>query len=315
MRSWLRAASVLVTTVALAAPALADEPMEPPPGGLPMPSGMGPEAAPSPPPDEKPPQTEEEKKKAKEPKRGDFDAGGQVRLPNGPDEEGVFKTFNWVAFDVKGRYFLLDSVTVNANLPLAVKKPEMLMTGEDPRLIGGMNLSLEAKLPVMKVPFAPKMTEGTEVGVSLSGAYMREGAMLLSEKDYPKFTGGFKPGFTAGLITKVKLSTLVDFKLLPVFVYQSGTDESLMAVQVPMSTIISLGSLLKVSADLGVYTGDDFTFRGSKGGRLALGAAIDLKIGPIITHAGAGAASLLTGGVYPEISDSLYIDLNVKYAK
>jgi hypothetical protein len=27
------------------------------------------------------------------------------------------------------------------------------------------------------------------------------------------------------------------------------------------------------------------------------------------------AASLLTGGAYPTISDSVYVDLNVKYAK
>jgi hypothetical protein len=38
-------------------------------------------------------------------------------------------------------------------------------------------------------------------------------------------------------------------------------------------------------------------------------------LGPIITHAGAGVASLLTGGAYPTIRDSVYIDLNVKYAK
>src|SRR3954468_6908569 len=78
----------------------------------------------------------EEKKK--EPGRGDFDAGGQVRLPNGPDEDGAYATFNWIAFDMKARYFLLDQVTVNATIPLAVKKPDMIDMGTvDPRLIGG----------------------------------------------------------------------------------------------------------------------------------------------------------------------------------
>ena len=41
-----------------------------------------------------------------------------------PTEAGKFATFNWVAFDMKARYFLLDSVTVNANIPIAVKKPD-----------------------------------------------------------------------------------------------------------------------------------------------------------------------------------------------
>ena len=64
----------------------------------------------------------------RQPKRGDFDAGGQVRLPSGPDDAGKFATYNWIAADLKGRYFLLDTVTVNGNIPLAVKKPDMLMS-------------------------------------------------------------------------------------------------------------------------------------------------------------------------------------------
>src|SRR5882724_4419547 len=43
---------------------------------------------------------------AKEPKAGDFDAGGQVRLPNGPDEAGKFATFNWIALDAKAKYYV-----------------------------------------------------------------------------------------------------------------------------------------------------------------------------------------------------------------
>jgi hypothetical protein len=53
-----------------------------------------------------------------------------------------------------------------------------------------------------------------------------------------------------------------------------------------------------------------------------VGAAIDLKINHIKIHAGAGFATLLTtdeavmGGIaYPSIADSIYVDLNVKYAK
>jgi hypothetical protein len=228
---------------------------------------------------------------------------------------GEFATFNWVAVDLKGRYYLLPSVFVSGNIPLAVIKPDTLMTGEDPSMVGGMSIGVEAKLPKMEsLPFA-EQRKGSDIGLVLDGAYMREGAMLLSEKDFPLFVGKFKPGLAAGLVLKIKLSSLLDFSTKPVWVYQAGTDEAHNGVQLPMSTIIKLGSLLKVSADLGVFTGDNYTFRGSKGGRLALGGALDVKLGPIIVHAGAGAASLLGGGVYPEISDSLYIDLNVKYAK
>jgi hypothetical protein len=255
---------------------------------------------------------EAEAEEKKEPGRGDFDAGGQVRLPSGPDEAGEYATFNWIALDLAGRYFLLDSVTVNGRIPLAVVKPDELMGGLDPKLIGGMVVSLEAKLP--RLPLQPEASE-TEVGLVLSGAIMREGAMLLSERDFPLFVGDFKPGFSTGVMAKVKLSSLIDFATVPVFVYQSGTEEALTAVQIPTSTILSVGSLVKVSADLGIYTGDDFSFRGSNGGRIAAGGSLTVKLGPILAHAGAGVASLLTGGMYPTVSDSLYVDLNVKYAR
>jgi hypothetical protein len=317
MRPWHRLAFVLVTLTALTATALAQQPAQPDdtpadpfespadPDATP-PSNLGPGAVPTvPPEDEKPDR----------PKRGDFDAGGQVRLPNGPDETGKFATFNWIALDLEGRYFLLDTVTVTGNIPLAVKAPEALMAGGDPRLIGGMTVTFEARTPKMpRLPFQPK-GQDTEAGLVLTGGFMREGAMLLSEKDYPLFLGDLKAGFAAGLVAKVKLSSLIDFATAPLFVYQAGTAEAATAVQLPTTLILKLGSLLKVSADLGIFTGDDFSFKGSNGGRIAAGGSITVKIGPIIAHAGAGVASLLTGGLYPSISDSVYIDLDVKYAK
>lgn len=251
--------------------------------------------------------------KKKEPGRGDFDAGGQVRLPNGPDEDNNYATFNWIAFDLKARYFLLDQVTLNANIPLAVKKPDTIDMGAvDPRLIGGMTVRMDA---VISGDGFPMMRKGTKIGLSLGAAYMREGAMLLTEKDFPLYAGDFKPGLTGALITKVKLGNVVDFSLVPALVYQSGTMESLTAVQIPMALILKLGDVAKVSAELGVNTGDDYSFSGSKGGRISTGAALDLKIGPMLLHGGVGVASLLTGGMYPTISDSFYIDLNAKYAK
>jgi hypothetical protein len=246
-----------------------------------------------------------------EPGRGDFDAGGQVRLPSGPDGDGEFATFNWVAVDLVGRYFLLDWATVTGNIPLAVVKPGTLMNGADPKLIGGMSVTLETTLP--KLPFQPSRYE-TDVGILLTGAYMREGAMLLSDKDFPLFVGGFEPGFASGLAMKIELSSLVDFSLRPIYVQQGGSAGALRAVQVPTALMLALGERAVVSADLGVYTGAGFSFRGSKGGRLSTGGSLTVKIGPILAHAGAGVASLLTGGAYPTIRDSVYVDLNVKYA-
>ncbi|HEY4176072.1 MAG TPA: hypothetical protein VGM90_04545 [Kofleriaceae bacterium] len=299
MGSWLCRA--LVSICALTTIANAQTPAQQTPGVTSTPA-----------PTEPPP---EEQKGPKEPKRGDFDAGGQVRFPSGPDENGKYASFNWVALDGKARYYLLKQVTADALIPMAVKKPDSINGGTtDPSIFGGMNLRLEAKFHVPKMPF---MKFESEMGLMFSVAYMREGAMLLSDKDFPLFVGDFHPGMTGGVIMKIKLSSLVDFSLLPSYVYQKGSTESLTALQVPLSLILKLGSLVKLSADAGVFTGDDISLRAKNGGRIYLGAALDVKIGPIITHAGAGFASLLTDqmGLYPTIKDSVYVDLNVKYAK
>jgi hypothetical protein len=87
------------------------------------------------------------------------------------------------------------------------------------------------------------------------------------------------------------------------------------AVQIPMALIIRLGSLVQASTDVGIYTGDGYHFSGDAGGRIAAGGSLTVKLGPILAHAGAGVASLLTGGEYPTIGDSVYIDVNVKYVK
>ena len=251
----------------------------------------------------------------KQPKRGDFDAGGDVRLPNGPDDKGQYATYNWIAADLKGRYYLLDTVTVNANIPLAVHHPATLMDGASPDLIGGISARIDATLP--KLPSVPGLKNDMQLGLTLTVAEMRQGAMLLSDKDFPLFTGSFEPGLDAGLLVKLKLSTLVDFSLQPVWVHQAGAGAmaSISGVQIPTSLILRLGSLVQLSADVGVYTGPDYSFSGSNDGRISTGGSLTVKLGPILAHAGAGVASLLTGGAYPTIGDSLYIDLNVKYAK
>jgi hypothetical protein len=293
--------ALVLTMVSAATVSAQPAPMPPPPQPTTDPSV----AANTPPPDNTP----------REPKFGDFNAGGQARFPNGPDEDNNFASFNWVAVDLKGRFYLLESVTVNANVPLAVKKPDTIEMGTvDPKLFGGFTVDLDARLPIKKGAL-PMVKFDTDIGVRLAFGYMREGAMLLSEKDYPRFVGDLHPGTALGVITKVKLGSVVDFSLLPTWVYQGGDMESAEGIQVPLGLGIGLGSLLKLNLELGVYTGDDYSLRASNGGRLATGASLDLKIGHILLHAGAGAASLLTGGVYPTVGDSFYVDHNAKYVK
>jgi hypothetical protein len=258
---------------------------------------------------EKDPHQDEDR--PKEPKQGDFDAGGQVRLPSGPDEDGEFATFHWVALDLEGRYHVFGPLAFVGRVPLAVWRPDTIGGGAiDPSFFGGMTLSLEA---IMDVPRAGPYE--TRAGIVLTGGFMRVGAMLLSAKDYPLFVGDFKPGFGVGLPMLVRLSSVFDLSLTPTYVHQAGTDEGIDALQLPLSVILEVGSLAKLSADAGVYTGDDFSFRGSNGGRTSLGGSLAVKIGHIALLAGAGLASVQTGGLYPGARESLYIDLDVKYEK
>jgi hypothetical protein len=320
MRFYLRSASTLLIVTALSTPALAQndpfgqpQPAPPPGGGGGTWQQPGQQGAPG---ATAPPAEQVEAKQPKEPKRGDFNAGGQVRLPSGPDEMGEYATFNWVALDMKGKYYLLDSVTAEANIPIAVIHPDSAMIGGgmvEPGYFGGFSATLDAKLP--KGPFASMMKYEADVGLLLTGSYMVEGAMLLSEKDFPLFTGNFAPGFSGGLKMNIKMSSLVDFKLNPVWVYQAAEVESLEGVQIPMSLVLALGDVIKVSADLGIFTGDDYSFGADNGGRIYAGGALDVKIGKLIFHGGAGTASLLTGGLYPSVRDAFYLDLNVAFAK
>ncbi len=275
--------------------------------GMPDPS-----ASTMPPPTDTPPP--EDRKQEKTPKAGDFNAGGQLRFPNGPDEMGEFKSFNWVAFDAKGTYYLLPTVLATATLPFAVKKPDTVgPLGPEPKLIGGMHLKLEASIP--KMPKMPGLKYETSVGLALGLAYMREGALLLSEKDYPLFLGDFQPGTSIGMLTRIRLSSVVDFNFNPVVLLQKGEVENLSAIQIPLAVVLKAGSLLKLGLETSINTGDDFAFGGDSGGRISLGTSLDIKISKIIVHLGTGLASLLTGGLYPEISDSIYFEFNVKYAK
>jgi hypothetical protein len=276
------------------------------------PGAMPPTTGAAPPQTDTPAPADDTKKK--EPKPGDFNAGGQLRFPNGPDEMGEFKSFNWVAFDAKGTYYLLPTVFATATIPFAAKRPETVgPMGPEPSLVGGMHLKLDASIP--KLPKLPGIKYETSAGLQLGLAYMREGALLLSEKDYPLFLGDFQPGATVGLLTRIKLSSAVDFNFNPVVLLQKGEAENLSAIQIPLSLVLAAGQTIKLGLETSINTGDDFSFGGSSGGRISLGTSLDLKISKILVHLGTGMASLLTGGLYPEISDSIYFELNVKYAK
>jgi hypothetical protein len=256
----------------------------------------------------------EEKAEEKKHKSGDFDAGGQARFPSGPDAAGNYASFNWVAVDAKGTYYLLPSITANALIPLAVKKPDTINGGmTDPSMIGGIHTKIDAWIP--KLPKLPFMKYDVKMGVTLGVAYMREGAMLLSDKDFPVFTGGFQPGMSTGLIMGIKLSSVVDFNFNPVLLLQKGEMQNHSAIQVPVSTVIKLGSVVKLGVEAAVNTGDDISLQGKNGGRIMVGGSLDLKIGKIIIHTGAGLASLLTGPAYPNVTDSVFVDINAKYAK
>lgn len=253
----------------------------------------------------------------KKPKKGDFDAGGDVKFPSGPNAEGSYGTYHWITANLKGRYFLLDSITVNANIPIAIHHPDELADGTHPDYFGGFQARIDAVLP--KLPQFPGMKgNDAQIGLTMTLAYMRERAMLLSDKDFPLYTGSLEPGINVGLLAKLKLSSLLDFSFVPVWMHQGGGEQAAVsAVQIPLSLIIKLGSLLQLSADLGIYTGANYSFSSDNDGRIAAGGSLQVKIGPIIFHAGAGVASLITGAnsPYPTIGDSLYIDVNAKYAK
>jgi hypothetical protein len=236
------------------------------------------------------------------PKRGTFDAGFKLRFPSGPDDMGEFGQFNFVALDLQGRYFLLDQLSLDGLVLLAPLHAEP--GGLETKLFGGFLAG-------------PTVNLDKQFGIDLKAGFLTEGAVLLSEKDAPIYIGDLKLAAKVGPWLKFKMGG-IELNLLPQIVFQA-TDDKIVALQLPTSAAVSLGETLKVGLELGVYTGDDFDPRPSEGGRIAAGAAIDLKINHIRIHAGAGFATLLTDDMgangYAKIGDSVYIDLNAKYVK
>jgi hypothetical protein len=234
--------------------------------------------------------------------QGKFNAGVSLRFPSGPDDMGEYATFNWVALDLRGRYNVTDIISVHGNIPLAIIKPDLPDPLPDPSIFGGITGRGEIKL-------------GGTIGAGVTVGFLRYGAFLLSDKDYPLYAGDLNFGMSLGPWLKLKTG-VVNLAFVPAFVYQAGDPESITGIQVPVSAMIRAGNALKLSADVGLYSGDDFSLGADEGGRVGIGTALDIKVSKIMLHLGVGLASLLTddAGFYPSVGKSLYFDLNVKYA-
>lgn len=247
-------------------------------------------------------ETPEQKEERLANQSGNFNAGGKVRFPNGPDEMGDFKSFNWVAVDLHGKYNITNMIGVGGTIPLAVKKPDGFS------VFGGMLARPELRL-------------GATIGAYVDIGFLKERAVLLSDKDYPAYVedADYTLATRVGPWIKLK-ANVVYLSVLPAFVYQAaGQAEAVTGFQLPLNAMLRAGELLKVSADLGIYSGDDFKLGAADGGRIAIGAGVDIKVGHIALHLGTGLASLLTsdemGAAYPSIGKSLYFDINAKYVK
>lgn len=232
--------------------------------------------------------------------KGKFNAGVGARFPSGPDENGKFGAFHWIAVDAKGRYNPSDFVSTYINVPFAVKRPDLPAPLEEPSVFGGFTGRGELGF-------------GKTLGVGATLGLMREGAFLLSEKDYPYYHGRLTFGTAVGPYVRFDMFG-VYLSVLPQIVWQAGTGA---AAQIPISAKIKLGSLLEVAADAGVFTGQKLHLSAADGGRIYAGASATAKLGPILLHLGSGVASLITdpNGMYPSIKESIYFAFDVKYAK
>jgi hypothetical protein len=106
-----------------------------------------------------------------------------------------------------------------------------------------------------------------------------------------------RPGTALGLVTKLKMSTVLDFSLVPNWVYQSGETESLSAA-CSRSTTSSASSPATIT-------------------RCAVATAAASRRVARSTSRSARRArgrrrrELALGVLYPSISESFYVDLNV----
>jgi hypothetical protein len=250
-------------------------------------------------------ETEQEKEERLAAQAGKFNAGFKVRMPNGPGDDGTYGQFNWIGVDLTGRYNVTDAIGVGGTLYTAPVKPDFpdgaMM--EDPKVFGGFMARPELRL-------------GSTIGAFVDVGFLTYGAVLLSEKDIPIYQGDYELATRVGPWVKLK-ANVVYLSILPALVFQNGDPEKIAGFQLPVNAMLRAGEMLKVSADVGLYSGDDFKVGADDGGRIAIGAAVDIKVGAIALHLGAGLNSLLTSdnGPYDTIGHSLYFDVAAKYLK
>ena len=249
-------------------------------------------------------ETQQEKEERLAAQSGKFNAGFKVRMPKGPGDDGEYAQFKWIGVDLTGKYNVTDAIGVGGTIYTAPVKPDV----GDPKVFGGFMLRPELRL-------------GSTIGAFVDIGFMTYGAVLLSEKDIPFYAGDYEFASRIGPWVKFK-ANVVNLSILPAVVFQNGSPEKIAGFQLPVNAMLRAGEMLKVSADLGIYSGDDFKIGADDGGRIAIGAAVDVKVSTIALHLGVGLNSLLTSDspspgafAYPSIGDSLYIDLALKYVK
>ena len=247
-------------------------------------------------------ETEQEKEERLAAQAGKFNAGFKVRMPSGPDETGESAVFNWIGVDLIGRYNVTDMIGISGTMYTAPVKPDF---DPEPKIFGGFMLRPELRL-------------GATVGAFVDVGFMTYGAVLLSERDIPFYVGDYELATRVGPWLKLK-ANVVYLSVQPSIVFQNGSPEKITGFQLPINAMLRAGEMLKVSADVGVYSGDDFKIGADDGGRIAIGAAVDIKVGAIALHLGAGLNSLLTsdepGALYGSVGESLYFDVAARYVK
>lgn len=227
---------------------------------------------------------------------GHFAAGVRLHLASGPDGT-EYKSLNFAELDLQARYNVSDLFTTYLNIPLSVKHPDGFET------IGGGTVRGELKL-------------GSTFAVGATVGMLRDGAFLLSEKDFPAWVGDLKFGTALGPSLRLKAGAAY-LRIDPSFVYQTSDADANTGFQLPVTATLRVARMLRVSGDIGLYSGDDFKVSPSDGGRLGVGAAVDVQISSIALHLGAGFASLMTddAGLYPSVGKSLFFDVALKYVK
>ncbi len=223
---------------------------------------------------------------------GHYAAGVRVQIASaGPD------SFNFIGIEPGGRYNLTDAISVGARIPLVVKKPDGAAA------FGGMMARAELRL-------------GATIGAAIEGGFSKNGGALLSSQDAPVYADAadYAAAVVVGPWVRFKGGpTYLSFN--PAFVYQAG-DPKITGLQFPVTAMFRMSGVLQAGGQLGVYTGDDFKMGAKDGGRVALGALVNLNVSSITVQGAAGFSSLLTDDaspLYTSIGKAVYVTFGLIY--